>query len=230
MQVKLKVASGSHAGKEIAVSGSKFLIGRSDECQLRPKSESVSRRHCVLVVRDNRLLIQDLKSRNGTYVNDVRLPTDRAKALKDGDQLRVGKLEFTVILDHGLGGAKKPQVRDVKDAASRTVGSGSSDSRFEDVDISDWLEEADQIDRVRRQVDPETRQLRLDTPVEIDSKSGSSSGDSTELVPDEDSADKRPRRPEKKPPGKLPKTSSTAGTSDSRDAAGQALKRFFSGR
>ena len=77
MQVMLKVLSGSHEGRELNVSGEKFLIGRSESCQLRPKSESVSRKHCIIVLKDNRVLIQDLKSRNGTYVNDKRLPTDK---------------------------------------------------------------------------------------------------------------------------------------------------------
>ena len=70
MQVKLKVLSGSHEGKEIGLTTEKFLIGRSESCQLRPKSESVSRKHCIIVIRDNRVLIQDLNSRNGTFVND----------------------------------------------------------------------------------------------------------------------------------------------------------------
>ena len=69
MQVKLRVLTGSHEGKEIGVSSEKFLIGRSDSCQLRPKSDSISRKHCIIVLKDNKVLIQDLKSRNGTYIN-----------------------------------------------------------------------------------------------------------------------------------------------------------------
>ena len=124
MQVKLIVRSGSHEGKEIAISSEKFLIGRSESCQLRPKSESVSRKHCVIVLKENRVLIQDLKSRNGTYVNDKRLPVDKAKVLKAGDVLRIGKLVFEVSLEHGLQGVKKPEVTDMGDAAARMVEAG----------------------------------------------------------------------------------------------------------
>ena len=53
MQVMLKVLSGSHEGRELNVSGEKFLIGRSESCQLRPKSESVSRKHCIIVLKDS---------------------------------------------------------------------------------------------------------------------------------------------------------------------------------
>lgn len=232
MKVKLKVISGSHAGKEITVSSDKFLIGRSDQCQLRPKSESVSRRHCILVIRDNKVLVQDLKSRNGTMVNDKLLPTDRAKVLKHGDLLKVGKLSFEMVIDHGLGGAKKPEVKDVKDAAARTV-KGGGDSRFEDVDISSWLDEADQIERVRSESDPQTRQLRLDKP-KTNAPTDSDS-DSSELKEGDTSAgdatkETKRLRPPKQPPQKLPKGSVGNKHVDSRDAAGDALKRFFSGR
>ncbi|QDV54254.1 FHA domain-containing protein [Rosistilla oblonga] len=229
MQVKLKVLSGSHAGREISVSQEKFLIGRNDQCQLRPKSESVSRKHCILVQRDGKLLIQDLKSRNGTFVNGKRLPPDRAKALKPGDALTVGKLEFEVLVEYGLGGAKKPEVVDVKDAAQRTVNASGDDSKFEEVDINSWLDEADNIERVRKLGEPETRQMNIDASKTIE-------GDeelSGELsVGDGDSKDESGKRkpPEKKPPQKLPSSMKKQMSENSRDAAGEALKKFFSGR
>lgn len=221
MQVKLKVMTGSHAGLEIAVSGDKFLIGRSDSCHLRPKSESVSRKHCIMVIRDRRLLVQDLKSRNGTYVNDKRLPIDKAKVLNSGDQLRVGKLEFEVLIEHGLQAAKKPEVKSVDEAAARTVES-SADSRFEEIDVNAWLDEADQVDRVRRLSDPDTRQFRVDTVQEDTDPSTDSDGISGD--------DSGLKKPQKLPPGKLPTNAKKDLSNDSRQAANHALKKFFSGR
>jgi pSer/pThr/pTyr-binding forkhead associated (FHA) protein len=246
MQVMLKVLSGSHEGRELSVSGEKFLIGRSESCQLRPKSESVSRKHCIIVLKDNRVLIQDLKSRNGTYVNDKRLPTDKAKVLAGGDQLRVGKLSFEVVIEHGLQAPKKPEVADMGDAAARTVEAGSHDSRFEEVDVDSWLNEADQIDRVRKLSDPETRQFQIKSGVitegegvaeaddsdddDSDDDGVGAGGDSTDLSVSEstDASDKKKR--DKKKPGKLPKGFQKSITDNSRDAADTALKRFFSGR
>lgn len=236
MQVKLRVLSGSHEGKEIVVGSNQFLIGRSDVCQLRPKSESVSRKHCVMVVRDGRVLIQDLKSRNGTFINDKRLPTDKAKVAQPGDHLRVGKLEFEVVIEHGLQGTKKPEVSDVSDAAERTVEAGSSESRFEAVDVGDWLDEADQIDRARKLSDPDTRQFQLESSTQS-GQHDSKDTDSTELsVDDADSSDTASEKPaakrpdKKKEPGKLPAGLKKALQDNSRDAADDALKRFFSGR
>lgn len=241
MQVTLKVLSGSHEGRELSVSGEKFLIGRSESCQLRPKSESVSRKHCIIVLKDNRVLIQDLKSRNGTYVNDKRLPTDKAKVLAGGDHLRVGKLNFEVVIEHGLQAPKKPEVADIGDAAARTVEAGSHDSRFEEVDVDSWLNEADQIDRVRKLSDPETRQFQIKSGVITDgegvSEGGDSEddgvgagGDSTDLSVSESTDSDGKKKRDKKKPGKLPKDFQKGITDNSRDAADTALKRFFSGR
>jgi len=251
MQIKLRVQSGSHAGKEIEVGQDKFLIGRSDSCQLRPKSESVSRKHCILAIKDGRVLVQDLKSRNGTFVNEKRLPPDKAKVLKNGDVLRVGKLSFALVIEHGLHGAKKPEVNSVADAAVRTANSNSDDSKFEEVDVSSWLDEADAIDRVRKMNDPETRQLTLqDQPSasgdESDDLSVSESvaakdkSDPGSSAPEssggnasaEGEEDKKERKlpPKKQKPGKLPDTLKKALQDTSRDAADDALKRFFSGR
>ena len=245
MQVKLKVITGSHEGREIAISSEKFLVGRSDVCQLRPKSESVSRKHCILVLREGRVLIQDLKSRNGTYVNDKRLPADKAKVLKAGDRLRIGKLEFDVLIEHGLQAAKKPEVADVGDAAARTVEAGASDSKFEEVDVTSWLDEADQIDRVKKLSDPETRQFRLDeakSSAEDRPESGELSVGDASGVGEEDSSDDsissvdageskaKLLKRKKQPPGKLPTNLKKALTDNSRDAADDALRRFFSGQ
>jgi len=223
MKVKLKVAAGSHAGTEIAVSSDKFLIGRSDSCNLRPKSESVSRKHCIIVMRDNKVLIQDLKSRNGTFVNEKRLPPDKAKILESGDKLRVGKLEFEVSIEHGLQAAKRPEVKDMGEAAARTVESADG-SRFEAIDVNSWLDEADQIDRVRKLSDPDTRQFRFDSVAEslVEGDSGDLSGDDSKVP--------KAKKPDNKTLGKLPASSKKPLTDDSREAADNALKKFFSGR
>ncbi|MEO1524934.1 MAG: FHA domain-containing protein [Planctomycetota bacterium] len=230
MQVKLKVLTGSHEGTEIPVAGDKFLIGRSESCQLRPKSDSISRKHCILVVRDGRVLIQDLKSRNGTYVNEKKLPVDRAKVLNAGDHLKIGKLAFELLIEHGLQGNKKPEVADVTDAAARTVSEG--DSRFEEVDVTGWLDEADQIDRVRKLSDPDTRQFRVDDIQKIEEglSDDDSSTDSTDLSVNDSSLLERLREQKKKKKGKLPDDAKKSMTDSSTDAADDALKRFFSGR
>jgi len=94
MIAKLIVASGKSAGRAIAIKRNKLLIGRAEECDVRPLSEEVSRRHCAITVGPTEVWVEDLGSRNGTFVNGTKL-TERTKVV-DGDIVRVGSLELKV--------------------------------------------------------------------------------------------------------------------------------------
>jgi len=241
MKISLKVLSGNHEGKLIPIKEEKFFIGRGDDCHLRPKSESVSRRHCALVQKEGRLLLLDLKSRNGTYVNDKQLSHDKAKILKSGDQIRVGQLEFEVVIEIGIANTKKPEVSTAQEVAERIAEQAESkisDSK-DSFDISSWLLEADQIDRRAVPSEPDTRQFnveettRLDSELihagtVIDSQAPATESPSAE-TPAEDGSGK-PKRPEKKPPMKLPKPTTGPTTKNTKDAASETLKKYFGGR
>lgn len=92
MEVGLKVIEGKQTGTLIPLNREKFLIGREEDCQLRPNSDLVSRHHCVIAVDDFTVRIRDLGSTNGTFVNDQRITTQ--VVLKQGDLVRIGKLAF----------------------------------------------------------------------------------------------------------------------------------------
>lgn len=235
VQIQLKVLTGSSEGKLIPVTQEKFLIGRADECQLRPKSDSISRRHCAIVQKDERLLLIDLKSRNGTIVNGKKLDPAKAKVLKHGDHIQVGKLEFEVILQVGIASKKKAEVKDVKEAAVRSA-ENTGDSRYEEVDVSSWLEEADQIKRDRNE--PVTRQFQLGDSAKIDISS-----DSTVMDVKEEDDEPKTTPPGaapvaasstaaqgKKQPMKLPLKDGKPSTATSKDAASETLRKFFGGR
>ena len=132
MQLKLNVIGGAQDAQAILIPGPKFLIGRDAECNLRPRSESVSRHHCVLLVEQGYVGVRDFNSKNGTFVNGERVAGERE--LKAGDELQVGDLRFGIALDVSIGGRKKSKVKDMKDAVARTA-----DRSGVDVDIDDWL-------------------------------------------------------------------------------------------
>jgi adenylate cyclase len=80
------------------------VIGRSPECQVVLKDFGISRTHAKLIVDEEGVRIQDLKSKNGTQVNGVPIVEAR---IKDGDRILLGKfqisfaksLEGKVVLD-----------------------------------------------------------------------------------------------------------------------------------
>jgi predicted component of type VI protein secretion system len=94
MITKLIVATGKSAGRSIAVKKNTLLIGRAEECDIRPLSEDVSRRHAAVHVGPADVWVEDLGSRNGTFVNGERI-AGKTK-VSSGDLIRVGALELTV--------------------------------------------------------------------------------------------------------------------------------------
>jgi uncharacterized RDD family membrane protein YckC len=72
----------------------KVVIGRSRSCDIRLREDSVSRLHAALVWRDDGLVVEDLGSSNGTFVNGERVLSPRTVVA--GDSIRLGSLRGTV--------------------------------------------------------------------------------------------------------------------------------------
>ena len=100
VSAELKVVGGKHAGQVIPLNRQKFLIGREQDCQLRPNSEMVSRHHCVFSVDDYSVRLRDLGSTNGTLVNGERIRKD--VVLAAGDRVVIGNLEFELVVRAGV--------------------------------------------------------------------------------------------------------------------------------
>ncbi len=113
LNAALKVLGGKQDGKLIPLATKKFLIGREQDCHLRPNSDSVSRHHCVITVDDFTVHVRDLGSSNGTFLNNVRLVGLREA--NNGDRLRIGSLEFEIVARKGA-----PTVAAVSAAPSST--------------------------------------------------------------------------------------------------------------
>jgi len=71
-----------------------YVIGRSPQCNIQYSDSGVSAQHARLIRTDDGYVLEDLDSRNGTYVNDA--PIER-QLLKDGDEIRIGR----VLLEYG---------------------------------------------------------------------------------------------------------------------------------
>jgi pSer/pThr/pTyr-binding forkhead associated (FHA) protein len=89
----LQATHQSLGNKRYAVNG-KVVVGRAQECELSFSYDRLSRRHAELKLVNGALLVKDLESSNGTFVNGKRVDSVR---LQPGDTLSFDKLSFTVV-------------------------------------------------------------------------------------------------------------------------------------
>ncbi len=107
MKMSLVVLTeGKASGKIIPVTLSQFIIGRDPQCQLRPASALISKRHCALIARGGKLFIRDFGSTNGTFVNDVQVKGECE--VKNEDTLKVGPLLFRIAIEGAPVPVNKP--------------------------------------------------------------------------------------------------------------------------
>jgi predicted component of type VI protein secretion system len=225
MEISLTIVGGKQAGMAIAVRRPKFLIGRGEECQLRPQSHLVSRKHCAILVEADKTFVEDFGSTNGTFVNGEKI--EQRQELHNGDRLKIGLLELELHMPVAAAVASKPLVQEAPQAPVRAAAPASVPDG--DLDISSWLAEDDD-----GPAEP-TKPTRVGEPsvgVSHDTIMGKSSDDTTTTIPaDHTQYDKKKEKEkEKKPPAKIPgrftKAAKPAAES-SRSAAEDMLRQFF---
>jgi predicted component of type VI protein secretion system len=214
MITKLIVASGKSAGRAISIKRSKLLIGRAEDCDVRPLSEEVSRRHCAVHVGPADVWVEDLGSRNGTFVNGVKIKEKTKVAT--GDLIRVGALELKVSCS----------------APAAAAGS--------DEDVSRWLmtdeQPAGMFDttqnvRAVAVADPavDSSSIHADPPVAASGSGVTAGGAGSGISKSSSALAIEAVKESKAKPGVLPQQPKK-GSDTSRDAAAEALKKFFGGR
>jgi pSer/pThr/pTyr-binding forkhead associated (FHA) protein len=199
MIAKLIVASGKSAGRSISIKRNRLLIGRAEECDVRPLSEDVSRRHCEVIVGPAEVWVADLGSRNGTFVNGQRI-TEKTQ-VADGDIIRVGVLELKVSCT---------------DPAAKA---GTDD------DVSRWLV----ADEKPAGMFDTTQTLPLEPAAGATKTTASPATSDVAATAHATAPAAKPLQAAKSAPGTLP-TAAKKKSDSSRDAAAEALKKFFENR
>ena len=108
MGVMLLVQVEGRPGRAIPVIEPEFVIGRDPSCQLRLDQDTISARHCRIRLEGDRVVVEDLNSRNGTVVNDR---TVREAEVRHGDLLRIGSAQFLFSISPGHEGSAGPLLR-----------------------------------------------------------------------------------------------------------------------
>ena len=225
MKAKLKVLKGPSKGKEINIPVAKFFIGRGEDCHLRPKSDAISRHHCAIIVSDSQVAVKDFGSKNGTFLNDKRI--ENVAILNNGDQLVVGPLSFELVLDHSLGGTKKPKVQGIADVAERSAGKSREMDSQDDDSIAGWLEDSLFSNEDMNTSDTVTRQFVLEDTNTFDKPEDESDvqeePEAQESENLEESGKTKKRKPIKLPEPIVVKEEAE----DSTSAASDMLRRYF---
>ena len=208
MQPKLVVATGKSAGRSIAIKRSPLLIGRAEECDVRPLSEDVSRRHCAIHVGPAELWAEDLGSRNGTFVNGVKI-VQKTK-LTDGDLVRVGVLELKVS-------CAKPAAGGAEDDVSKWLMADDAPAGMFDTTQTLRTTSADKEDSASL----DSSNIHANPPAAASGSGLSSKSNSSCAI--------QAVKESQAKPGMLPAAPKKS-ADNSRDAAAEALRKFFNNR
>jgi len=92
MEIELSVKRREGPGEIVAVNREPFTVGRSG-ADLILEDAAVSRRHCQLLRKGDEWIVRDLKSSNGTFVNDEKVVE---RPLREGDRIKIGKTEIEI--------------------------------------------------------------------------------------------------------------------------------------
>ena len=139
--ITLRVIKGVEPGRDYVFDSFPAVVGRDRASELVLIDHSVSRRHAVLTSDGTQVVLKDLDSSNGTFVNRERLDPDCV--LRTGDRIKIGATVFEVesIQSGGTAHAPAPAVdlMDDGDPSSTTVFQGVAPidrSRLRDVDVT----------------------------------------------------------------------------------------------
>ncbi len=95
LQYVLRFVAGKDQGREFPLPQDLYIvIGRVSDVDVLLLDEKVSRKHAKISTHGGKVMIEDLASRNGTFVNGARI---RSTELKEGDQIIIGSSTMKVL-------------------------------------------------------------------------------------------------------------------------------------
>lgn len=117
----LRILTGPQAGQIIELKMGKNLIGRAPQCSIKLVSPGVSKEHTEVSVFNDKILVTDLKSSNGTYINGIRIQNG---LMRLGDKLGIHDILVDVV--------PAPEVRASRAPATPYYGGGAAPKIHQD--------------------------------------------------------------------------------------------------
>lgn len=119
----LEIQNGKYQGRRVRIVDADVVVGRDETAKIRIGSSDVSRLHCSLSALASGILVKDLGSSNGTFVNGR--PIEEPTIMRPGDTLTVGPMTLKFIVAPDGKAVAKP--------------AKSADENLTDDDIASWL-------------------------------------------------------------------------------------------
>ena len=102
---KLVLLSAGMTGRTHDLKADKTTIGRVEDNTFQIAEPSVSSHHCEVLLRGNDVIVKDLNSTNGTFINGEKVTES---PIKPGQILRLGQIEMRLETDAAPATSKKP--------------------------------------------------------------------------------------------------------------------------
>ena len=120
---------GEYLGRRFVISEEPIMVGRSPECDVQLADDCVSRMHCRVVSGKEGVVISDLDSTNGTYVNGTAVT---ARILKDADRVKIGRSIFKYLSSDNIERAYHEEIYRLKTTDGLT---GAYNKRYFDEEL-----------------------------------------------------------------------------------------------
>jgi len=101
VKLKIEIIDGRLSGKTFQIDSFPVCIGSLSNSNLQILFDKyISRAHCTIYNDDNNLYLIDMKSTNGTYVNDHLIQS--AVRIKNEDIVKIGNTNFKCLIDQNV--------------------------------------------------------------------------------------------------------------------------------
>jgi len=125
---KLVVLSEGLTGRSHELKVEKTTIGRLEDNAFQIPEQSVSSHHCEILLKGNDVIVKDLNSTNGTYINGEKITE---KSLKPGQILRLGQIEVRLEGDGAAAPTGTTTEKKKMDPNTRVIPRGVKLNEFE---------------------------------------------------------------------------------------------------
>lgn len=120
---------GEYLGRRFTIKDQAMVIGRSPDCNIQLEDDCVSRMHCRVIAGRDGVVVSDLNSTNGTYLNGSAVA---ARPLKDGDKIKVGRSIFKYLSGDNIEHAYHEEIYRLKTTDGLT---GANNKRYFEEDL-----------------------------------------------------------------------------------------------